>query len=87
MGRLELVQEQAPVEAREHAHGQEEARPAGDPCLAVRREATAGHDTVDVRMVRQRLPPAVQRHRGADLGAEAPRIGGDRLQRLPCRLE
>jgi hypothetical protein len=42
---------------------------------------------MDVRMVRQRLSPAVQHHRGANLGAEVLWIGGDRLQRLGGSLE
>ena len=45
---------------REHAHGQEEARPAGDPALTVGRDAAARHDHVNVRMMGQRRSPGVQ---------------------------
>ena len=51
MGRGQPVEEQPAEQAREHAHGQEEARPAGDPARAVGREAAAGHDDVHVRVV------------------------------------
>ena len=40
----ELLQEQPAEQPREHAHGEEEAGPAGDPALAVGREAAARHD-------------------------------------------
>ena len=42
---------------------------------------------MDVRMVMQILAPAMQHGDEADLGAEMPGIGGDRAQRLSCRLE
>ncbi len=35
VGRLQHLEEAAPEEPREHAHGQEEAGPAGDPFSAV----------------------------------------------------
>ncbi len=54
VGGGELVQEQAAEQAREHAHRQEEAGAAGDPALAVGRQAAAGHDAVHMRMVGER---------------------------------
>jgi hypothetical protein len=47
----ELVQEQPAEQFREHAHRQEEARPARYPALCIEREAAAGHDHVHMRMV------------------------------------
>ena len=79
MGSLELVQERAAVEAREHAHGQEKPGPAGDPRLVVGCEATTWDNAMDVRVMREGLPPGVQHHRGANLGAKMPRISCDRL--------
>ena len=35
MGGHQLFQEQAPEQVREHAHVEEEARPAGNPFLAI----------------------------------------------------
>jgi hypothetical protein len=35
VGLGELLEEHSPEEAREHAHGQEEPWPAGDPALTV----------------------------------------------------
>ena len=51
MGGHELLQEQSPEQAGEHAHREEEARPARHPALAVERDAAARHDHVDVGMV------------------------------------
>ena len=81
------LQEQAAEQAREHAHRQEEARPAGDPARAVGREAAARHDAMDMRMMVQGLAPGVQHGDEADLGAEMLGIGGDRAQRLGRGLE
>src|SRR5208283_1337197 len=78
----EAVEEQATEQARQHAHGQEEAGLAGDPARTVRRQAAAGHDDVDVRMVGERRAPGVQHGGEADARAEMLRVGGDRGQRL-----
>src|SRR5215813_9739137 len=40
----ELLQEQSSEQAGEHAHGEEESRPAGHPALVVQRDTTARHD-------------------------------------------
>jgi len=87
MDRRQLVKEQAAIEPRKHAHGQKEAGTAGDPSLAIGRYPTARDNAVDVGMVRQRLPPCVQHHRRADLGAETSGIAGNRAQRFGCSLE
>ena len=50
-GLAELLKEQPPEQPGEHAHGQEEARPAGDPALSIERQAAAGHDPVYVRVM------------------------------------
>ena len=39
---LERFEEQAPEQTREHAHGEKEARAAGDPGLVIRGKAAAG---------------------------------------------
>jgi len=44
-------EEQATEEAREHPDGKEETGPAGNPVLAVGREAAARYDDMGVRMV------------------------------------
>ena len=77
VGRGEPLQEQPPEQPREHAHGQEEARPAGDPALAVEREAAARHDHVHVRVMGERRAPGVQHGGEADAGAEMLGVGGD----------
>ena len=86
-GGAHLLQEQIAEAAREHAHGQEEAGRAGDPARLVGRDAAAGDDAVQMRMVVQRLPPGVQHRDRADLGAEVARVGGDAAQRLRRRAE
>ena len=54
----------------------------GDPACLVGRDAAAGDDAVQVRVVVQRLAPGVQHGERADLGAEVAGIGGDVAQRL-----
>ena len=56
---LQIVQEQPPKHPRQHPDRQEEPRPAGDPALPVRRNATAGNQKMDVRMMQQVLSPRV----------------------------
>ena len=60
MGRCELFQEEALKQEREHAHVQEEARPARDPALAVERDAASRDDDMDVRMMGHGRAPAVE---------------------------
>ena len=83
----ELLQEQPAEQPREHAHGQEEARPAGDPALAVGREAAARHDAVDVRVMGERRAPGMEHGGEADPGPEMLGVGGDGDQRLGRGLE
>ena len=80
--RREAVEEEAAEQAREHAHGQEEAGLAGDP--ARRRPATGRRrdDDVDMGMVGQRRAPGVQHGGQADARAQMLRVGGDGGQRL-----
>ena len=56
----ELLQEQSPEQAGEHADGQEESRPTGHPALAVGRDATARHDHVYVGVMGHSRAPGVQ---------------------------
>jgi hypothetical protein len=60
----ELFQKQPAEQPREHAHRQEEARPAGYPPLAVQGNAPARNNHVDVRVAGERRSPGVQ-HGGA----------------------
>ena len=83
----QLVEKEPPEEPREHPHGQEETRSAGDPALAGRGNAAARYHAVDVRMVQQVLPPRVQDREEADLRARVFRIGGDRAQRRSAGAE
>ena len=78
----EPFEEEAAEQARQHAHGQEEAGLAGDPARPVRRQAAAGNDDVDVRMVGQRRAPGVEHGGEADARAQMLRVGGDGGQRL-----
>src|SRR5271166_3873682 len=78
----EAVEEQAAEEAREHAHGQEESGLAGDPARPVGRQAAAGNDDVDMRVMGQRRTPGVENGGEADAGAQMFGVGGDRGQRL-----
>src|SRR6516164_2901256 len=49
--RLQVIEEQASEEARQHPDRQKEARAAGDPTLTVRGEATARHHTMQMGMM------------------------------------
>ena len=74
--------------AHRHAHRQEEAGLAGDPARPVRRQAAAGNDDVDMRMMGEGRAPGVEH--GAvrsDARAQMLRVGGDGGQRLGCGLE
>ena len=82
MGSGQHRQHQAPEEAREHPHRQEEARSAGDPPLPVHGQAAAGYDHVHMRMVGHRRTPCVQHGCDADPGAEMLRVGGNGQHRL-----
>ena len=52
MRALEHLQEQPSKQAREHAYRQEEARPTGHPTCAIKADAAARHNHMNVRMVR-----------------------------------
>ena len=87
VGGCQPLQEQASEQARQHADGQEEARPAGHPAVSIEGDPAAGHDHMDMRVMGKRRTPRVQ-HRGhADTGAEMLRIGGNGDQRLAGGLE
>jgi hypothetical protein len=79
---LQLRQEQAAKQPREHAHRQEEARTAGNPAFAVGTQAAARHHAMQMRVMQQILAPGMQNGDEADLGAQVLRIGGDRAQCL-----
>jgi len=65
----EVVEEQPAEQTREHAHRQEAARPARHPARAVERDAVAGHDYMDARMMGERRAPSVKHGGDADAGA------------------
>src|SRR5208337_237883 len=78
----EAFEEEAAEQAREDAHGEEEAGPAGDPARPVWRQAAAGDDDVDMGMMGQRRAPGVEDGGEADARAEMLRVGGDGGQGL-----
>ena len=73
-GLLQVFQEQATKETGKHPDGQEEPRPAGDPPGAVRREAAAGDDAVQMGVQSQRLPPGME-HGEETMGGDLERLG------------
>src|SRR5271156_2810306 len=68
---------------RQGADGEQEVGFASDPSPAVEGDAAAGDETMDMRMMGQRLPPGVQDGDEADCGAEA--FGGEGHERLGRR--
>ena len=87
VGGNEKLQEQAAEQTREHAYGQEEAGPAGNPVRSVRGKATTRHNAMEVGMVLQVLTPAMEHGNMTDAGAEMLRLGGDGAQGLGGGLE
>jgi len=80
-------QEEPAEQLGKHADRQQEGRPRRDPALAVERDPAAGHDHVDVRVVRHRRAPGVEDGGGADARAEMTGVGGDGEHRLRRRAE
>jgi hypothetical protein len=83
----ELLQEQAPEQTGEYAHGQEEARSAGDPTFPIDRQSPAGSDPVHMGMMGHRRAPGVQHQGHADTGAQVSGVGRNDTQGLGGRLE
>ena len=71
VGGGEHVEKQPAEQSRQDANGQEEARPASDPALAVGGEAAARRDHVDMGMVGERRAPSVQHGGDADPRAQS----------------
>ena len=74
--------ELAAEDTAEHADGQEEGRPGGDPSGVIRCEAAGGKDTVDMGMKLQSLIPGVEHAEETDLGAKMSRVASNLTQRL-----
>lgn len=85
-GSCQALKESASEQLGEWFDGQEKVRSAGDPARAIRQETATWYDTVQVGMMRQRLPPGVQHGDAANLGAEPTRIGGERDHCLGAAL-
>src|SRR4051794_6731218 len=79
-GSLQRFEKKSPEQTGEYAHWQEEARPAGDPSFAVSRGATAGHDTMQVRMEMKVLSPRMEHGEEADLCSQMFRVRRDGSQ-------
>jgi hypothetical protein len=83
----QTLEKQVLEHAREHANGKKGSWPAGDPTLAVRRNAATRNDAVNVRVVMKVLTPCVQNSGDADVGTKMPVIGGNDGQGLGRGLE
>src|SRR5215472_15002612 len=68
-GGLEMLEEQAPEQSREHADGEEEARAAGDPMFPIGRDPAARNDAMEMGMEEQVRSPAVEHGQEADFSA------------------
>jgi hypothetical protein len=73
----QTAEEQAPEQAREHANGKKGSGLAGDPTLAIWRDAATRNDAVNVRVVMEVFAPCVQDSGDADVGTEVLAIGGN----------
>jgi hypothetical protein len=66
----------------EHADGQKEGAPGGDPACMIRSEAAGGNYTVGVRMKLQSLIPTMEHAEETDLGSKMVRIASNLKQSL-----
>jgi len=66
----------------ENADGKQEILARTEPALTVEREATTGHDAVNVGMKKKLAGPGVQHARDAELGAKPTRITAELEQRF-----
>lgn len=80
MGPLQGFEEEPTVQPRENPHREKEGLAARHPSLAVRREPSARHHAVDMRVILEVLAPRVQHGQEADLRPEVLLIDCDRLQ-------
>ena len=71
----------------EHADGQEEGAPGGDPAGVIRRQTTGGQYAVDIGMKLQALIPAVEHAEEAYLGPKMPGIASDLKQGLGAGMK
>ena len=70
VGLLQISKVEFPETTRQNFHGQEEAWTAGHPTAAVQGDSATGHDTMQMGMKVERLPPRVQDAEKADLRAQ-----------------
>ena len=80
-------QEQPAEQLGKDPHRQQERWPGRHPALAIERDAAAGHDHVEVRMMRQCRAPGVEHGGDADAGTKVPPVGGDGRRRFRRRAE
>ena len=78
--RLKPFEEQPAEQAREDVDREEEVWPTAEP-LSIPRQRTAWNETMNVRMMGERLPPCMQNGKEPDLATEMVGIGRDGLDR------
>ena len=79
--------ELAAEDTAEHADGQKEGAPGGNPAGVIRRQTTGGQYAVDMGMKLQALIPAVEHAEEAYLGPKMPGIASDRKQGLGAGMK
>ena len=77
----QTFEEQPPEQRREHVRKKEPGL-AGNPTLAIARDAAPRNEAVDVRMVLEVLAPCMQDGSDADVGTEVFTIGRNRAEGL-----
>jgi hypothetical protein len=84
----QVTQEHLSEPAAQHLHGEKERLlPATDPTCAVRADAAARHDAVEMRMKMKVLSPRVKHRQKANRSAQTLGIGCNREQSFRCGPE
>src|ERR1700740_3378498 len=82
----EPLENEPPEQTRKHAR-RKKSRFAGNPTLAVGREAPTWNDAMRMRMVVEVLSPTVQNCREADVSREVLGTSRNKSESLPCSFQ
>src|SRR5271168_3758117 len=73
---FQFFEKEPPEQAGEDGHRQEESRHAGDPTFVIGRQAAAGDDAVQMRVMQEVLSPGMKHGEESDAGTRMFRVAG-----------